>query len=90
MNVLCEKFLKSVRRFVVNEQGAVSLDWVILTAGVVVMAIGLMTMFRVTTPGELYGDVAPGEDPRPNANFISLLLFNTDDAVQKFGNTLRP
>lgn len=86
MNVLCEKFLKSVRRFVANEQGAVSLDWVILTAGVVVMAIGLMTMFRVTTPEELYG---PTENTAPpQANFISLLLLNTSDAVQKFGNTL--
>lgn len=34
-----------VKRFISNEQGAVTIDWVILTAGVVVMGIGAMTVF---------------------------------------------
>lgn len=40
-----------IKRFVHNERGAVTIDWVILTAGIVVMTIGAMSVFRIDTDG---------------------------------------
>lgn len=39
------------KQFWADERGAVTIDWVILTAGIVVMTIGAMAVFRIDTDG---------------------------------------
>jgi len=36
-----------LKRFIGDETGAVAIDWVILTAGIVVMSIAAISLFRV-------------------------------------------
>ena len=44
-----------LKRFIGDETGAVAIDWVILTAGIVVMSIAAISLFRVgdNTPSML-------------------------------------
>mgnify|MGYP000874639305 CR=1 FL=1 len=67
-----QKYLVSlVKRFVSNEQGAVTIDWVILTAGVVVMAIGAITVFGVDNSAEV-GGIKVSEMTDAELLFISM------------------
>lgn len=42
-----EKWEEMIKRFIGDETGAVTIDWVILTAGMVVMSIAAMSFFTV-------------------------------------------
>lgn len=90
MKVLSEKFGAAARQFIRDEDGAITLDWVILTAGIVVMAIGVMTLFDLKTPEELHASTPNGVDPRGGASFLSVLMLDINDAVYKFRNTIMP
>lgn len=47
MNMLFkDKLVAVLRGFSNNEQGAVAIDWVMLTAGIVVTSIAAMSLFR--------------------------------------------
>ena len=41
-------FGNMLKRFIGDETGAVTIDWAILTAGMVVMSIAAISLFRVT------------------------------------------
>jgi len=41
------RFGNMLKRFIGDETGAVAIDWVILTAGIVVMSIAAISLFRV-------------------------------------------
>jgi len=60
------------RRFSNNEQGAVTIDWVILAAGIVVLAVAVMPLFKVDLDAV---EIATAEDaagnPIPNSERIS-------------------
>ena len=52
MNMLFkDKLVTVLRGFANNEQGAVAIDWVILTAGIVVVSIAAMSLFRFDDTG---------------------------------------
>lgn len=46
-----DKLVAVLRGFANNEQGAVAIDWVILTAGIVVVSIAAMSLFRFDDTG---------------------------------------
>ena len=41
------RFGNMLKRFIGDETGAVAIDWVILTASIVVMSIAAISLFRV-------------------------------------------
>jgi Flp pilus assembly pilin Flp len=49
--------IKSLQRFIKNENGAVTVDWVVLTAGTVGLCIGAATIIE-TQAVDLSADVA--------------------------------
>jgi hypothetical protein len=43
--------LKSLKLFIQNEDGAVTVDWVVLCAGIVAMAVAIFTSMAAGTTG---------------------------------------
>lgn len=52
------------QKFFQNEQGAITIDWVILVAGVAVLAVTVMSLFGARSPDysalDAVGQIAPG------------------------------
>ena len=60
------------RRFSNNEQGAVTIDWVILAAGIVVLAVAVMPLFKVELDAVKIATSEDGDgNPIPNSERIS-------------------
>jgi len=61
-----------LKRFIGDETGAVTIDWVILAAGIVVLAVAVMPLFKVDLDAV---EIATAEDaagnPIPNSERIS-------------------
>ena len=46
-NVKGQKLWEKLQAFGKNEEGAITVEWVILTAGVCTLAIGMYTVFKI-------------------------------------------
>jgi len=67
-----DRLVAAFRRFSNNEQGAISIDWVILAAEIVVFAVAVMPLFKVDLDAV---KIATSEDadgkPLPNSERLN-------------------
>jgi len=67
-----DRLVAAFRRFSNNEQGAVSIDWVILATEIVVLAVAVMPLFKVDLDAV---KIATSEDadgkPLPNSERLN-------------------
>ena len=76
--------LEKVKSFIKDERGAITIEWVILVAGIVVMAVFTMSLFRVDVDGVTFSDAGNGQIETNAPNVVSLMLVNTRDLVNKW------
>ncbi len=79
------------KRFIADEIGAVTIDWVILTAGIVVMAIAAISVFKVDeqSVATLVVCNSTGETKTVmplTGNPISKLIVGTRTRISSFGS----
>ena len=90
-----DRLVVALRRFGHNEQGAVTIDWVILAAGIVVLAVAVMPQFKVDLDAVKIGTSEDGGgNPIPNSerleggNAISQTLAIIRNKVAGFNKAI--
>lgn len=80
--------LEKVKSFIKDERGAITIEWVILVAGIVVMAVFTMSLFRVDVDSVSFSLGENGQIETNAPNVVSLMLVNTRDMVNKWWTVL--
>ena len=96
MNMLFkDRLVAAFRRFSNNEQGAISIDWVILTAGIVVLGVAVMPLFQVeldevsvATAEDADGNTIPNSERVEGGNAISQKLAIIKYKMTAFNNAI--
>ena len=57
-NVKCQKLWAKLEAFGKNEEGAITVEWVILTAGVCTLAMGMYTVFKIDPKQEVTNELS--------------------------------
>jgi hypothetical protein len=90
-----DRLVAAFRRFSNNEQGAISIDWVILTSGIVVLAVAVMPLFKVeldevsvATAEDGDGNPIPNSERIEGGNAISQTLAIIKYKLAAFNNAI--
>ena len=57
-NAKCQKLWAKLQAFGKNEEGAITVEWVILTAGVCTLAMGMYTVFKIDPKQEVTDELS--------------------------------
>ena len=57
-NVKCQRTWAKLKAFGKNEEGAITFEWVILTAGVCTLAMGMYTVFKIDPKQEVTDELS--------------------------------
>ena len=57
-NVKCQKLWAKLQAFGKNEEGAITVEWVILTAVVCTLAMGMYTVFKIDPKQEVTNELS--------------------------------
>ena len=90
-----DRLVAALRRFGHNEQGAVTIDWVILAAGIVVLAVAVMPLFKVdldavkiATAEDADGNTIPNSERVEGGNAVSQTLAIIKYKMTAFYNAI--
>ena len=90
-----DRLVAAFRRFSNNEQGAISIDWFILAAGIVVLAVAVMPLFKVdldavkiATAEDADGNTIPNSERVEGGNAISQTLAIIKYKMTAFNNAI--